>query len=159
MQKIVISSCLLGEPCRYDGKKAKLEVRKKIERILPLLEKEFHIISICPEVLGGLSTPRVPAEIIGNRVVNREGNDVTEFYYGGAVKVLEIAKDENVKMAILKERSPSCGSNEIYDGSFEGILIKGEGVTAKILRENKIEVFSEEEIEEVEKIIRMKNKE
>ncbi len=155
MQKIVISSCLLGEPCRYDGKKAKLEVEKKMEKILTLLRREFQVISVCPEVLGGLPTPRVPAEIVGNQVINRVGVDVTKPYYNGAVKVLSLVKKDEVKIAILKERSPSCGSAEIYDGSFGGIAIKGEGITTKLLRENNVNVFSENQFEEIKRYIKM----
>ena len=123
---ILVSRCLLGEPCRYDG------ASKPVEEIRQL-EKEGHtLIPVCPEVEGGLPAPRPPAEIQEDgRVVNRLGVDVTEQYHTGACRALELARIHGCTVAILKEKSPSCGNGQIYDGSFNGTLIKGQGVTAK----------------------------
>ena len=135
-RRLLVSACLLGAPCRYDGK------AKKNEAVCALAE-EFELIPICPEALGGLPTPRTPSERRGERVVMRDGRDVTAEYRRGAETALEIARREGVSAAVLKERSPSCGSGEIYDGTFTGALVPGDGVTAELLRANGISVFSE----------------
>ena len=134
--RLLVSACLLGAPCRYDGK------AKKNEAVCALSE-EFELIPVCPEALGGLPTPRTPSERRGERVVMRDGRDVTAEYRRGAETALEIARREGVSAAVLKERSPSCGSGEIYDGTFTGALVPGDGVTAELLRANGISVFSE----------------
>ncbi len=136
---LIISACLAGIPCRYNGES------KPYPQIMTLL-KEGKAIPLCPEQLGGLSTPREPCEIIGNRVISKTGTDVTDKFIKGAEIILDIAKLCNCKTAILKANSPSCGSNEIYDGTFSGKLIDGDGVTANLLKENGIKVFTEEEI-------------
>lgn len=141
----LISSCLCGVNCKYSGG------NNLNEKCLELL-KEGKVILVCPEQLGGLSTPRTPAEIKGTAksVINKEGKvvtkeniDVTEEFLKGAYEVLNIAKLTNVTKAILKEGSPSCGVNYIYDGSFTGKKIDGKGITATILEENGIEIISE----------------
>lgn len=137
-EKILVSACLAGFPCRYDGK------TKGDERIIKLVE-EGKAIPFCPEVEGGLPTPRVPSEQKENRIINKDGVDVTDSYLVGAKKALEICKKNNIKKAILKSKSPSCGTDLIYDGTFSGTLIPGEGVTTKLLRENNIEVIDENE--------------
>ena len=133
------SACLLGVRCRYDGKS------KPNEKVLDLATKE-DLVPICPEQLGGLSTPRVPAEQKGNQVVTKEGGNVTVNFELGARQALEIAKVFGCKEAILKQRSPSCGCGQIYDGTFSGNLIKGDGVTAKFLKKNGIAVKTEEDL-------------
>ena len=136
MDKLLVSACLLGTPCRYDGK------AKKNEAVCALAER-FELIPVCPEVLGGLPTPRTPSERRGKRVVMRDGRDVTAEYRRGAERALELARREGIAAAVLKERSPSCGSGEIYDGSFTGALTAGDGVTAELLKAESIAVYSE----------------
>ena len=151
------SACLLGVKCRYDGKS------RPNEKVLALAKKEI-LIPVCPEQLGGQQTPRPNSEIKNGtgadvlkgkaKVVEREaierGNtgslDVTEQFIKGAEESLNIAKTFGIKEAILKQRSPACGSGRIYDGSFSGRLIKGDGVAAALLKKNKIKVISEEEL-------------
>lgn len=137
---ILCSACLLGVRCAYDG-----EIHSK-EQVLKLVGKE-NLIPICPEQLGGLTTPRIEAEIqSGNKVVNKKGEDVTKQFQKGAKETLKIAKILNIEKAILKQRSPSCGCGQIYDGTFTGKVIEGDGVTTKLLKENGIEVISEEDL-------------
>lgn len=141
--QILISACLVGECCRYNGGHC------KDERLLKALAA-IRCIPVCPEQLGGLSTPREPAEIIGgagNEVLlgqkavrTRTGKDMSLTFIKGAQKTLEIARREGIKKAILKQNSPSCGSEWIYDGSFSGRLRKGEGVTAALLKKAGISV-------------------
>lgn len=133
------SACLLGIRCRYDGKS------KPDKRIIGLSRKEA-LIPVCPEQLGGLSTPRENSEIKGKRVITASGKDKTENMKKGAEETLKIAKLFNIKQAILKQKSPSCGCGKIYDGTFSGKIIKGDGVTAALLKKNKIKVISEEDI-------------
>lgn len=137
--KIMVSACLLGDNTKYDGG------NNYCEELSNLLE-DYEIIKVCPEVTGGLSIPRIPSEIKDNKVINKIGEDVTKFYQKGAIKTLERAKKNNIKIAIFKEKSPSCGSNYIYDGTFSKILIKGDGITTKLLKENGILVFTEKDI-------------
>ena len=142
--KLLISACLLGVPCRYDGRS------KPVEGILELAKLGYELIPVCPEVLGGLPTPRPPAECQSDgRIINRAGDDVTEFYQKGAQKALEIAKAHGCAAAVLKEKSPSCGCYEIYDGSFSKRLVPGQGVTAKLLCEHQIQVLGETHLEQL----------
>ena len=138
MDNLLISACLLGLSCRYDGESREYDLKK--------LEERFNLIPVCPEIYGGLPTPRVPSEIQGDKVVNREGKDVTAQYEKGAQEALKLAKLYNAKYALLKAKSPSCGKNEVYDGSFTGTLVDGEGVTARLLRENGLVIFTENEV-------------
>ena len=139
MENILISACLLGIGCRYDGKhKANSEVLK--------LGEKYNLIPVCPEIYGGLPTPRVPSERIGDKVMMKDGRDVTENYRRGAEETLELCRIYNIKTAILKERSPSCGKGEIYDGTFSGTLTERDGVTAELLIANGIRVLGESEI-------------
>jgi len=133
------SACLLGIACRYDG------VCKPNKKILSLAKKEI-LIPICPEQLGGLSTPRTPAEQKGDKVFTKEGKDVTAQFRKGAEEVLKIAKLFNVNEVILKQRSPSCSSEQIYDGTFSNTLIRGNGVTTDLLKKSGIKVLSEEDL-------------
>ena len=139
---ILISGCLLGLKCRYDAKEKKLpEIEKLIE--------SYNLIPICPEQLGGLPTPRIPAERVKDRIITQVGVDVTKEYQIGAEEALKIAKLYNCKKAILKEKSPSCGCGKSYDGTFSRNLIVGNGVTADLLLKNGIEVFGESEIDKL----------
>lgn len=139
-ESILVSACLLGVRCRYDGGS------KPQEPILRLMEK-YTLIPVCPEQLGGLSPPRLPSERIADRVVMNDGTDVTEAYRRGAEEALRLARLFGCRLAVLKERSPSCGSGTIYDGSFSGRLTGGDGVTAALLRENGIAVYGESALE------------
>lgn len=141
MKNILVSACLLGEPCRYDGKS------KPCERVIAL-KNTYNLIPICPEVMGGLPTPRTPSEICGERVLMKDGRDVTENYNRGAQKALEIARENACTVAILKEKSPSCGSGLIHNGSFDGGLVEGDGITTQLLKQNGIRVLGESEITE-----------
>ena len=134
--EFAVSACLCGFPCRYDGKS------KPDERIKALYE-EGRALPICPEKLGGLTTPRTPCEIINGRVVSSDGEDRTNEYLLGSQRVLELCKKHGIKKAILKQNSPSCGSTHIYDGTFSGTLIEGEGCLTALLRKNGIEVTGE----------------
>ena len=144
MKNVLVSACLLGIACRYDGKS------KPNEAVLRLLENnsdEIRLIPICPEQLGGLPTPRVPSEKAGEKVINRVDIDVTVQYQKGAKEALKLAKLYHCESAILKERSPSCGRGEIYDGSFTKTLISGDGTTAELLKQNGIRVIGESEVQ------------
>lgn len=134
----IVSACLCGEKCRYDGKEL---VSQQIKELVD----SGKAIMICPEVLGGMSVPRLPCEIKNNRITNTNNEDTTKYFKNGAEKVLEIVKKYNIKKAILKEKSPSCGSNFIYDGNFNRTLIQGEGLTTKLLRKHDVLVISDED--------------
>lgn len=140
--KVVFSQCMLGVRCRYDGKCA-----AKDAVMNEALKRGW--IPVCPEILGGLTTPRSPAERIGDKVMNRDGGDVTENYRRGAEEALRIAQLYGAKYALLKERSPSCGCGEIYDGTFSGAKIAGDGVTAALFKEYGIQVFGESRLGEL----------
>lgn len=140
MEKILISACLAGDKTRYDGKSNYHPLVKQ------LLEK-YELVLFCSEVEGGLSIPRKPSEIVKDKVINKDGKDVTRNYVSGAQKALNICKYLDIKIAILKDGSPACGVHEIHDGNFKGRKIKGMGVTASLLSKNGIKVISEDEIE------------
>lgn len=142
--KILISSCLLGENVRYDGTHNKID-SKLFESIL----NKHTIYSLCPEVEGGLNTPRNPAEIINDNVITTHNINVTNEFNLGALKALEVCKKENIRVALLKAKSPSCGNHLIYDGSFSNRLIDGMGITTQLLKKNGIEVFNENELEKL----------
>ncbi len=135
--RLLVSACLLGTPCRYDG-------REKGSEAVRALAGHFDLIPVCPEVLGGLPTPRLPSERRGGQITAKDGRDVTEAYRRGAEAALELAQREGTAAAVLKSRSPSCGSGEIYDGTFTGTLTAGDGVTTALLRTHGIRVYSEE---------------
>ena len=139
---MIISACLCGCDCKYNGK------NNKNESCVELLKRGKAVL-VCPEQLGGMTTPRVPSEILKNdgkiSVISKEGKDVSKEFKKGAKEALKIAKLVDAKVAILKNGSPSCGSKNIYDGTFSGNKIEGEGITAKLFVENGIEVFSEDE--------------
>jgi uncharacterized protein YbbK (DUF523 family) len=174
MQQILVSSCLLGRPVRYDGR-----AKTSDSTLLAQWQAEGRLITVCPELSGGLSVPRPPAEISqhpadpgqttandpGGTVLGRtrannpgrtvfgrvtvltvDGADVTASFERGAEVALETARRYGIRMAILKEGSPSCGSNRIYDGTFTGTSVPGSGITAALLTSHGIRVFSEAEI-------------
>ena len=145
--KILISACLLGQKVRYDAKIKNLQ-----DPLLTQWLADGIVLPACPEVLGGLPTPRPAAEIIANgNIETGQGKDVSEAFLYGAQKTLELALKHNIKIAILTERSPSCGSGEIYDGSFSRTLINGQGKTTKLLRDNGILVFNQFQLQDVQK--------
>lgn len=137
--KIMVSACLLGENCKYSGG------NNRREQVLAFVEGH-EVFPICPEVMGGLPTPRTPAEIVEGIVFNKDGVNVDNEYRLGAKMALEIAKRENIDMAILQPRSPSCGAREIYDGTFSGRKIPGMGITAALLKENGFRVVDADEL-------------
>ncbi len=150
--KVLISACLLGEKVRYDGK-VKLYNHPIFEKLI----MENRVISCCPEVDGGLSIPRIPSEIKDNRVINQIGVDVTSNFTNGAKKTLMLAKQHNIKVAILKSKSPSCSNNFIYDGNFSKTLKKGKGITTKLLESEGILVFNENQLDELDNILKNQN--
>lgn len=143
---ILVSGCLLGICCRYNG-------TGKLSEELVEHMKEYNFIPVCPEQLGGLTTPRLPAEKVGGKVILKDGRDVTEEFMQGAMETLKIALMYDCKLAILKERSPSCGFGKVYDGTFTGNIIDGNGVTAEVLSENGIKVIGESKIDDLEDIV------
>ncbi|MBU1712185.1 MAG: DUF523 domain-containing protein [Proteobacteria bacterium] len=157
MQNILVSACLLGERVRYDGL-----VLPVSDRLIDALKQIANVIPFCPEVTGGLPVPRFQSEISGGggnlvidgkAVVNDiKGNDVTSYFITGAEKALETATKNNIRAAILKDKSPSCGSAFIYDGTFTKILKSGRGVTTALLERHGIRVFNEKDIEDALKI-------
>lgn len=137
---ILISACLLGVPCRYDG------AEKRNSAAVRLAEK-YHLIPVCPEQMGGLATPRPAAEIRRGKVETCDGVNVTDAYSRGAEAALRLALLFHCETAVLKERSPSCGSGEVHDGTFSGGLTAGDGVTADLLKTHGIRVLGESQIE------------
>jgi uncharacterized protein YbbK (DUF523 family) len=150
-KKYIVSACLIGKNCRYDGD------NMLNKRVVDLLDKQDYI-SVCPEELGGLKIPRPPAEIVSikpgenipseRRVLDRDKKDVTCLFNEGAKKTLEMLRSNGIKTAILKDKSPSCGSRFIYSGDFSGNLVEGTGITAALLQENGITVLDENNFEE-----------
>ena len=140
MEKILISACLVGDNCRYDGKN---NLNNKIEQLL----EKYELIPFCPECEGGLPTPRKPSERLGEKVVMVDGHDVSFQFERGAELAFNICLAMKIKTAILKENSPSCGTHKIHDGSFSGKMIDGMGVTAEYLKRKGINVISEAEID------------
>lgn len=137
-EPLLISACLLGTPCRYDGQSRPLPAEQ-----LRFLRERYELCPVCPESDGGLPTPRIHSERRGGRVVNRAGEDVSAPYARGAARALALCRERGCRRALLKERSPSCGCGEIYDGSFTGTLIPGDGVTAELLKAEGVEVLGE----------------
>ena len=142
MEKILISACLVGENCKYNGGN---NLNNQIEALL----EKYELIPFCPEVEGGLKIPRNPSEIKGGEVYMDNGRNVSEQFYKGAKKALMLCLYLKIDIAILKERSPSCGTHQIHDGSFSNTLIDGMGITARLLKENGIKVYSEDEIDKL----------
>jgi len=146
-QKLLISSCLFGELVRYDGN------HNKISDIdFKRLQEKYDLLSFCPEVEGGLSTPREACEIVSTtplQIITKSKIDQTKEFEEGALKALNICKQQNIITALLKSNSPSCSSKFIYDGTFSSVKVKGVGVTTQLLKENNIAVFDEYEIEKL----------
>lgn len=152
VNKILISSCLIGENVRFDGRNKFIN-----HPIIAQWQQQGRLITVCPEVAGGLGIPRDPCEINGGngldvlkhhaRVLSNHGIDHTDNFITGANHALELAQRYSIKIAIFKKNSPSCGNHQIYDGSFSGITIQGSGVAAALLQENGIRVFNETELE------------
>ena len=141
-EPILISACLLGAACRYDGQS------KPLAGLTELMER-YQLFPVCPEQLGGLPTPRTPSERVSGQVMTRDGRDVTTAYTRGAEEALRLARLFGCRKALLKERSPSCGSGTVYDGTFSGTLTAGDGVTAALLKEHGIQVYGESQVEEL----------
>jgi len=146
---ILVSSCLVGEKCCYDGE-------SRLDNTIQKFSRKYRIIAVCPEVLAGLGVPRITSEVAfggdgsavlngRSKVLNSKGADITGVFIEGAEEALKIAKNNNVKYAIMKSNSPSCGVGWIYDGSFSGKLKRGDGVTVALLKGNGIEVFSDKD--------------
>ena len=140
MEKILISACLVGDKVKYDGK-------DNYNDKIPLLLEKYELVPFCPEVEGGLSIPRNPSERVKDRVKMKDGRDVTHQYEAGAERALNICLYLGIKIAILKENSPSCGTHQIYDGTFSNRKISGMGVTAELLKRRGITIISEDEID------------
>ena len=140
--KIIVSACLLGENCKYNGK------NNRDEKVIALKEY-FDIIPVCPEYFAGLPIPREPAEIVNGRVINKNGEDLTAKFIEGAEHTLYIAEEKGCVVAVLKENSPSCGFGQIYDGSFTSQLTQGNGITAGLISSRGIEVFGESRVKKL----------
>ncbi|HHX67141.1 MAG: DUF523 domain-containing protein [Miniphocaeibacter sp.] len=140
--KILVSSCLLGCKCRYDGREQKVNISN-------FISDDFCLIPFCPEQAGGLPTPRIPCEIVGDKIINKNGEDKTKEFVKGANEALNLCNLFNIKYAILKSKSPSCGFGKIYDGTFSNNLIKGKGITANLLNNNGIKIFNENNFENI----------
>ena len=138
--KILISACLLGCRCRYDG-------GSKMHPAAAAMAERYELVPVCPEQLVGLPTPRPPAERVGDRVLTAAGGDVTEQYRRGAEEALRLCRVTGCEAAVLKERSPSCGCGAVYDGTFSGVLAAGDGVTAALLKEAGIPIYGEDAAE------------
>lgn len=139
--KILVSACLLGEACKYNGKS------NKNEDLIKFLENH-QVFPVCPEVMGGLPTPRLPSEIKDGKVINIKGESVHQEFTMGAELALEIAKAKQVDLAILQPRSPSCGVKQVYDGSFSGQLVGGSGIFASMLRKEGIKSMDVDELKD-----------
>jgi len=135
---IAVSACLLGYNCKYNG------LNNKNEKVIALAN-HYNLCPICPEVYGELGTPRAPSEIVLDKVINKYGKNVTSNFNLGAKLAYEICEIRGIKYAVLKEKSPSCGCGLIYDGSFTGKLVNGDGITAKLFKEKGIKVYTENE--------------
>lgn len=141
-EKLLISACLLGENCKYSG-------GNNYEPLTEALGKRFELVPVCPERLGGLTSPRDPAERAGERVLSRAGEDWTAAFRLGAERTLEIARREGISQAVLKERSPSCGCGAVYDGTFTGTVVPGDGVAAELLKRHGVHIRGESQIGEL----------
>ena len=138
---ILVSACLLGENCKYNGG------NNRNERVLRYVQGH-EVIPVCPEVLGGLPCPRKPVEWVGERVLTRDGDDCTENFRIGVQRALETIADQQVDLAILQSRSPTCGVKQIYDGTFSGVRIDGQGALAKALAAQGIPLMDAEDVPE-----------
>lgn len=155
MEKIFISACFMGQNVKYNGGHQIFSNDSLLYKTIEKWKKENRLISNCPECLGGLPVPRDPAEMqqSNKKIITVNNVDVTHNFNSGALKTLDICLNHNIKYALLKESSPSCGSQNIYDGSFSKTKINGEGVTTRLLREHNIKVFSEETLTDLIAIV------
>lgn len=157
LPKVLVSACLLGQPVRYDGRDS------GHPGLLQRWQAEGRVVPLCPEVAGGLPTPRPPAEILGGQgaqvlegqvqVLTVGGEDVSEAFLAGARQALELVRRYGIRVAVLKSGSPSCGNRLTYDGSFSGVKVAGEGVTTALLRREGVQVFSELELEAAQQVL------
>ncbi|OXZ33873.1 DUF523 domain-containing protein [Finegoldia magna] len=141
MQNVLISACLLGVDCKYNGSNNKLD-----DEIIHSLKEKYNLIPVCPEIMGGMPTPRNPVEITDGKVFDNDGVEFTKEFEKGSEEVVKLAKLYDTTIAILKENSPSCGSNYIYDGTFNHQKIKGKGIAAHKLSKENIKLFTEENV-------------
>ena len=141
-EKLLISSCLLGNNCKYNGGNNYTPLAEELKR-------RFDLVPVCPESFGGLTAPREPSERVGDQVLSRSGTDVTAAFQRGAEKTLVIAKEQGAHRAVLKERSPSCGCGAIYDGTFAGTVVPGNGVAAELLLAHGVTIYGESRIGEL----------
>ena len=140
-EPMLISACFLGVDCKYSGGNNALG-----DKIIAELMEKYRLVPVCPESYGGLPSPRLPSERVGERVLAKDGADVTEQYKKGAAAALRLAKLFGCKIALMKERSPSCGHDSIYDGSFTGRVVPGDGVAAELLKQNGVTVCGESDV-------------
>ncbi len=141
-EKLLISACLLGRNCKYNG-------GNNYTPLTEALKERYELVPVCPECLGGLPIPHEPSERVGDRVLSKSGADVTAAFQRGAEKTLALALQHGVKKAVLKERSPSCGCGSIYDGTFTGTVVSGSGVAAELLLAHGVEIYGESRMEEL----------
>jgi uncharacterized protein YbbK (DUF523 family) len=147
--RVLVSACLLGAEVRHHGGAATVE-----HPVLRRWRKEGRLVGVCPEIAGGLTAPRPASEIRGLRVVTRDGRDVTPEFHTGARMAVQVARELGIRVAVLKSRSPSCGTGQVYDGTFSGRLVAGDGITAAALRAEGVQVFDETQLEEAEAALR-----
>ena len=141
-EKLLISACLLGRNCKYNGGNNYTPLAER-------LKARYDLVPVCPEVLGGLPIPHEPSERVGDRVLSRSGEDVTAAFRLGAEKTLEIARRRGARLAVLKERSPSCGWGAVYDGTFTGTVVPGNGVAAELLARGGVAIYGASRIREL----------
>lgn len=137
--KVLVSACLLGENCKYNG-------GNNYDPAVVDWLRDHEVVPVCPEVLAGMPVPRIPVELRGGRAVNKEGADVDAAYRAGVAQAVQRAKAERIELAVLKSRSPTCGVKQIYDGTFSGTLVDGQGLLAQALRENGFRVIDAEDL-------------
>lgn len=151
-KKLLISACLLGIPCRYDGCAKQATFGKDnltMEQFLPLLEEKYTLVPYCPEIYGGLPTPRIPSERVGDRVISKNGTDVTAQYFRGGREGVRLCATLGIEIALTKAKSPACGKGRIYDGTHTGTLTDGNGVLVDCLLEAGVAVFNEDSAHEL----------
>ena len=141
-EKLLVSACLLGENCKYNG-------GNNYTPLIEALGERFELLPVCPETLGGLSSPREPAERVGDRVLSRSGEDWTVPFRLGAERTLALVRVKGITRAVLKERSPSCGCGAVYDGTFTGTVVSGDGLTAELLKKNGVQIRGESRLGEL----------
>ena len=144
MERLLISACFLGKNCKYSGGNNALP-----PELLACLREKYHLVPVCPETAGGLPIPREPSERLGSGVIGKSGRDVTAEFDKGAETALTLAQRFGCKAALMKERSPSCGSGTIYDGSFTGKVVPGDGVASERLRAAGVSLYGEGEIDQL----------